>query len=104
MAILKILEGQLYLSEKMMTRLVHKLISGKLQVSTSPVDLLSDRERQVFSLLDRGYGTRQVSEELHLSIKTIETYRSHIKEKLNLDSASELLRHAFRWVNSQDKQ
>ena len=104
MAIRKILEGQLYLSEKMTTRLVHKLVSGKPQVSTSPVDLLTDRELQVFSLLGRGYGTRQVSEELHLSIKTIETYRSHIKEKLNLDSASELLQHAFQWVNSQDKQ
>lgn len=102
-AIRKVLRGQLYLSEKMTTRLVHKFVDGKPEAGTSPIDRLTDRELEVFSLLGRGNGTRQISEQLHLSVKTIETYRSRIKEKLNLTSASELLQHAFQWVNSEGK-
>ena len=102
-AIRKVLRGQLYLSEKMTTRLVRKFVDGKPETGTSPIDRLTDRELEVFSLLGRGNGTRQISEQLHLSVKTIETYRSRIKEKLNLTSASELLQHAFQWVNSEGK-
>lgn len=102
-AIRKVLSGQLYLSEKMTTRLVRKFVDGKPEAGTSPIDCLTDRELEVFSLLGRGNGTRQISEQLHLSVKTIETYRSRIKEKLNLTSASELLQHAFQWVNSEGK-
>ena len=102
-AIRKVLRGQLYLSEKMTTRLVRKFVDGKPEAGTSPIDCLTDRELEVFSLLGRGNGTRQISEQLHLSVKTIETYRSRIKEKLNLTSASELLQHAFQWVNSEGK-
>jgi DNA-binding NarL/FixJ family response regulator len=102
-AIRKVLRGQLYLSEKMTTRLVRKFVDGKPEAGTSPIDRLTDRELEVFSLLGWGKGTRQISEKLHLSVKTIETYRSRIKEKLNLTSASELLQHAFQWVNSEGK-
>lgn len=102
-AIRKVLRGQLYLSEKMTTRLVRKFVDGKPEAGTSPIDRLTDRELEVFCLLGRGNGTRQISEQLHLSVKTIETYRSRIKEKLNLTSASELLQHAFQWVNSEGK-
>jgi DNA-binding NarL/FixJ family response regulator len=102
-AIRKVLKGQLYLSEKMTTRLVRKFVDGKPEAGTSPIDRLTDRELEVFSLLGLGNGTRQISEQLHLSVKTIETYRSRIKEKLNLTSASELLQHAFQWVNSEGK-
>jgi DNA-binding NarL/FixJ family response regulator len=102
-AIRKVLRGQLYLSEKMMTRLVRKFVDGKPESGTSPIDRLTDRELEVFSLLGRGNGTRQISEQLHLSVKTIETYRSRIKEKLNLTSGTELLQHAFQWVNSESK-
>lgn len=102
-AIHKVLRGQLYLSEKMTTRLVCKFVDGKPEAGTSPIDRLTDRELEVFSLLGRGNGTRQISEQLYLSVKTIETYRSRIKEKLNLTSASELLQHAFQWVNSEGK-
>jgi len=102
-AIRKVLRGQLYLSEKMTTRLVRKFVEGKPEAGTSPIDRLTDRELEVFSLLGRGNGTRQISEQLHLSVKTIETYRSRIKEKLNLTSGTELLQHAFQWVNSEGK-
>ncbi|MHC4489145.1 MAG: response regulator transcription factor [Planctomycetota bacterium] len=58
----------------------------------------------MFHLIGKGYGTRQISERLHLSIKTIETYRAHIKEKLSLANAAELLRYAIQWVSSQNKR
>ena len=66
----------------------------------SPVDCLSDRELEVFRLIGKGHGTRQISERLHLSVKTIETYRAHIKDKLNLADAAELLQYAIQWVSS----
>ncbi len=103
MAIRKVLSGQLYLSEKMAITLVDKLVGGKADASASPIDRLTDRELEVFSMLGHGKGTRQISERLHLSVKTIETYRSRIKEKLNLSSGSELLQHAFQWINSRGK-
>jgi len=100
-AIRKILSGQVYVSDKMATKMVRKLVSGASDVGVSPIERLSDRELEVFSLLGHGYGTRQTAEKLHLSMKTIETYRAHIKEKLNLANAVELLRYAIQWVNSQ---
>lgn len=102
-AIRKVLDGQIYLSDKMATRMLHKIIGGATEPSDSPINGLSDRELEVFTLLGEGKGTRQISEQLHLSVKTIETYRSHIKEKLNLADATELLRHAFQWVSDRDK-
>jgi DNA-binding NarL/FixJ family response regulator len=87
----------------MATKLVDKLVGSKPEESSSGIERLTDRELEVFSLLGEGKGTRQISERLHLSVKTIETYRSRIKEKLNLKSGPELLQHAFQWVNRRDK-
>jgi DNA-binding NarL/FixJ family response regulator len=103
-AIRKVLEGRLYLSEAMKDKLLYSLI-GKEETDeiSSPIDCLTDRELEVFSLLGQGKATRQIAEQLCLSVKTIETYRSRIKEKLNLGSGSELLRCAFQWVSRQDK-
>lgn len=103
-AIRKILNGEIYVSDKMAAKMVRKLVGGKAEISTSPVERLSDRELEVFHLIGKGYGTRQISERLHLSIKTIETYRAHIKEKLSLANAAELLRYAIQWVGSQNKR
>lgn len=103
-AIRKVLGGRLYLSEKMKDKLVYSLVGGdESDTGDSPTDSLTDRELEVFSLFGQGRGTRQIAEELYLSVKTIETYRSRIKEKLNLSSGSELLQYAFQWVNRQDK-
>ena len=102
-AIRKVLDGALYLSDKMMQKLVYKLIDVKAEAGQSLSDRLSDRELEVFGLLGRGNGTRQIADKLHLSVKTIDTYRSHIKEKLNIESASELQHHAFLWVSSKDQ-
>ena len=99
-AIHKVLNNQLYVSDKMAAKMMHKLVRGKAQVGASATDCLSDRELEVFLLIGKGHGTRQISDQLHLSVKTIESYRAHLKEKLNLDDASELLQYAIQWVNS----
>ena len=100
-AIRKVLSGQLYMSDKMTTKMLGRLIEGKTAVPASATEGLSDRELEVFSLLGRGYGTRRISEELYLNVKTIETYRLRIREKLNLTDTAELLQRAFQWINNQ---
>jgi DNA-binding NarL/FixJ family response regulator len=101
-AIRKILSGEIYISDKMASKMMRKLVSGNSEINASPVELLSDRELEVFQLIGKGFGTRQIAERLYLSIKTIETYRAHIKEKLNLADSAELLQYAIQWVNSRN--
>jgi len=101
-AIRKVMSGQIYASERITEKIVRKLVKGTPEAGTSPVDRLSDRELEVFLLIGRGYATRKIAEKLYLSIKTIETYRAHIKEKLGLADASELLQYAIQWVSSRD--
>ena len=100
-AIRHVLGGQIFVSDKVSKRLIRKLARGKTEMVTSPVDNLSDRELEVFQLIGQGYGTSQIAEKLYLSIKTIETYRTHIKEKLNLADSHELLQYAIQWVSTQ---
>ncbi|MHC4912589.1 MAG: response regulator [Planctomycetota bacterium] len=102
-AIRKVLTGELYVSDRMAAKMVRKLVGSGPAIGATPVDRLSDRELEVFLLIGQGRGTRQIADKLHLSIKTIETYRAHMKEKLNLENAAELLQYAIRWVNSQEK-
>jgi len=98
-AIRRVLAGEIYVSENMTARMVHKLVDGSESGATG-IDSLTDRELEVFRLIGLGHGTRQIAEELFLSVKTIESYRAHIKEKLALDNATELIQHAIQWVNS----
>jgi len=98
-AIRTVLAGELYISDRLAGRLINKMVSGG-ERRGSPLDSLSDRELEVFLLIGRGQRTREISNQLHLSPKTVETYRSHIKEKLNLGNSTELLQHAIQWVNS----
>ena len=102
LAIRTILSGEIYISKKMASKMMRKLVGGSAEINTSPVERLSDRELEVFQLIGKGFGTRQISERLFLSIKTIETYRAHLKEKLNLEDAAELLQYAIQWVNSRN--
>jgi DNA-binding NarL/FixJ family response regulator len=102
-AIRRVLSGQLYLSDRMQTKIVRKLVGGEPEPGASAIDCLSDRELEVFLLIGQGYGTRQIAERLYLSVKTIETYRAHIKDKLNLADSTELLQYAIQWVKSQDQ-
>jgi DNA-binding NarL/FixJ family response regulator len=100
-AIRHVLDGQIYVSDKISKRLLRKLSRGKADMVASPIDNLSDRELEVFQMIGQGYGTCQIAEKLYLSVKTIETYRTHIKEKLNLANADELRQYAIQWLNSQ---
>jgi len=97
-AIHRILSGEIYLSEKMAAKMLHKLADGKNTSDAVPEGALSDRELQVFELIGRGHGTRQIADELHISAKTVESYRAHIKVKMNLKNAHELTHHAVQWV------
>jgi DNA-binding NarL/FixJ family response regulator len=99
-AIRKVLRGEVYISERMVAKVMGKLAGVKTEMAASPLDCLSDRELEVFLMIGKGHGTRQIARKLHLSIKTIETYRSHIKEKLNFADSTELLQYAIQWVNS----
>jgi DNA-binding NarL/FixJ family response regulator len=100
-ALRKILSGEVYISERMATQMLSRMVGGRATPISSPVDLLSDRELEVFTLLGKGDGTRDIAEKLNLSVKTIESHRAHIKEKLNLKNATELVRHAVQWVASE---
>lgn len=99
-AIRRILDGDIYLNEKVTSKILSRVISTSPAKNLSPVNGLSDRELEVFQLIGQGHGTREIAEMLHLSIKTIETYREHIKEKLKLSNAMELVRHAVNWLES----
>jgi len=93
-----ILGGEIYLSEKMRAKMLHKIADGRSNEKTLAEEMLSDRELQVFELIGQGRGTRQIAEELSISSKTVESYRAHIKIKMNLKNAHELTQHAVHWV------
>jgi len=105
-AIHQILKGKIFLSEQMSERLLGKLVGAGSTTTTTawPIDKLSDRELEVLQLLGQGMGTSQIADKLCLSVKTIETYREHLKQKLNLANGQELLRYAIEWsLNSSSK-
>jgi DNA-binding NarL/FixJ family response regulator len=100
-AIRRIRDGRVYLSQQMSERLLDRL--GENRSEMVGVDSLSDRELEVFRLLGEGYSAADIGARLHLSPKTIETYREHIKRKLNIETAAEVLQYAIRWAKSEDK-
>ena len=95
-AVRRILSGDIYLSDRMANKLLHQYISGSAADSKSRLSTLSDRELEVFRLIGEARSTRQIAEKLHLSIKTVETYQAHIKDKLSLRSGRELVQHAIQ--------
>lgn len=97
-AVRKILAGRLYLSDALTERLLlQNLATGHAAHHQSPIDTLSDRELGVFEQIGAGHSTVEIAERLNLSVKTIETHRAHIKEKLNLANSAELVRYALQW-------
>ena len=96
-AIRRILNGDVYLSDRMSNKMLQQYITGAPSMIQSRISSLSDRELEVFRLIGEGRATREIAEELHLSIKTVETYQAHIKEKLALRSGRELIQHAIQW-------
>jgi len=96
-AIRHVLGGKIYMSESLTAQFAEKFVDGRLPASGSLVDQLSDRELETFQLLGKGYETRQVAEMMKVSMKTVQAHCAHIKEKLKLTNAAELLREAVRW-------
>jgi DNA-binding NarL/FixJ family response regulator len=100
-AVRRILHGDVYVSDRMASKMLQQYIGGAPSAIQSRISALSDRELEVFCLIGEGRGTREIAEELHLSIKTVETYQAHIKEKLSLRSGRELIQHAIQWKISE---
>jgi DNA-binding NarL/FixJ family response regulator len=101
-ALQRVLDGDVYLSEVMTGKLMRRLVDHDAEDATSPVAELSDREFQVFTMIGRGMGPSEIADRLHLSVKTIETYRAHIKQKLALEDAASLRRYAIEWAQEQE--
>ena len=102
-AIHDVLAGRLAVSDRISQSMAERYVGGVPAGSESPMTLLSDRELEVFQLLGKGQETRQIAEELHLSLKTVQTYCARTKEKLKLANATELLHEAFRWSEQRQR-
>ena len=96
-AIRQVLAGKIYLNEQVKDQILFNLADRPSGSGKSPMERLTDRELEVFRMIAKGFSTREIASRLHLSIKTIGTYRERIKEKLNLKHANELVRHAVHW-------
>jgi DNA-binding NarL/FixJ family response regulator len=97
-AIRRILQGDVYLSERLTSTMLQQFVHGNAVTKSSPILSLTDRELEIFRLIGEGHSTRKIAEELHLSVKTIESHQAHIKEKLALRNARELVQHAVEWT------
>lgn len=100
-AIRTVLEGKLHASDKIAAALAEKQVTSAKRLSSSPLELLSDRELEVFELLGRGYNSKQIAEALHISVKTVQAFAARIKDKLQLNGFTELLREAICWEESK---
>ncbi len=96
-AVRQILAGKVYVSDRIANRMLQQYISGATPAKRSPIAGLSDRELEVFRLIGEGHSTRRIAEELHLSVKTVESYQANIKEKMALKSGRELVQRAIQW-------
>jgi len=101
-AIHQVLDGEIYVSDKVAALMAKKFVASKTGSTAFPIGQLSDRELEVFQLLGRGFNTRQIADHLHVGFKTIQGYSARIKVKLNLTTATELLREAVRWHESRE--
>jgi DNA-binding NarL/FixJ family response regulator len=101
-ALRKVLDGGIYISPQFGEKLVFKVIQGSDSDLGTPVDKLSDRELEVLQLFGRNKSTREIADTLHLSVKTIETHRAHIKEKLGFKDADEMVKFAVEWITAEE--
>jgi DNA-binding NarL/FixJ family response regulator len=97
-AIRRILDGEVYLSDRMAAQMLRGMAGARSSAKESPIERLSDRELEVFQLIGKGFGSREIAERLCLSVKTVETHREHIKQKLKLSGRGDLLRYAVEWA------
>jgi DNA-binding NarL/FixJ family response regulator len=101
-AVRRVLDGRIFVSPRFGEKLIFQAVHGSDSGSQSPLDRLSDRELEVLMMLGKGHNTKSIAQELNLSVKTIETHRAHIKEKLAFTDASEMVRFAIDWVAHQE--
>jgi DNA-binding NarL/FixJ family response regulator len=101
-AVRKVLSDEIFVSEDINKSMLHQYLHGSGGAEASPISNLSDRELEILTLLGRGLGSKEIADRLHLSQKTVDSHRTHMKEKLSLKGAPELIRFAFEWVNSQE--
>ncbi len=97
-AIRHVLSDKVWLSDTMAERLLHRAVGGPQRLASSPVETLADRELEVLRLIGHGMKTAEIARQLHLSVKTIETYRERIRRKLNLSDGVKLSHYATQWV------
>ena len=102
-AIREVRLGRVYANAEILARLTERMMTRGTETNLSPGEALSDRELDVYRMLGAGKGTREISEELKISIKTVQAYCARIKEKLQSTAAPELVRHAVRWVEKRDQ-
>lgn len=100
-AIRRILDKDIYLSEKIASKILCKYFEKRSKKNGSLIEILSDRELEVLRLIGQGYRNRQIARELYIGVKTVETYRSHLKKKLKLKDSSELTKFAIQWTMSE---
>ena len=102
-AITTVLSGKIYVSAVMRDRLLETMFSRREENETPSVERLSDRELEVLERIGQGYGAAEIARMLNLSVKTVNAYRDHIKEKLRVAAAGDLRRFAVKWVQSRDR-
>lgn len=102
-AIRQVLDGHIFLNESIASQIISRLTASASDNGASPVELLADRELQVFELTGRGFNTRQIAAQLHIGVKTIETYRHRIREKLKLKHPTDLLQSAIAWAHQAER-
>lgn len=100
-AIRKVLDGEIYVSHSMSAKIL-EIFTNRRTTTNDPVEALSDRQFEIFQMIGQGKGTREIAEELKVSVKTVDAHRANIKEKLGLRSGNELVRYSVRWVESQN--
>lgn len=98
-ALRRILNREIYVSDHVANKMLRQFAAGGSRTpNRSPLDELSDRELEVLRLIGEGHSTRQIAEDLHLSVKTVETYQGHLKDKLGLKNSRELVQYAVEWI------
>jgi DNA-binding NarL/FixJ family response regulator len=102
-AITTVLSGKIYVSMAMRDRLLETVFGDVAETGAPAVERLSDRELEVLEKIGQGYGAAEIARTLNLSVKTVNAYRDHIKEKLHIDGAGDLRRFAVKWVQSRDR-
>ena len=99
----KVRKGQMYVSERVSSQMLNRLVKGQEAESDSPVSNLSDRELEVVMLIGSAYATREIAARLNVSVKTVETHRAHIKTKVNVSTATQLVQFCVRWVEDSNQ-